>query len=155
SSSSAPPLAVRQPVSSAPAAPQKAVLPTCAQCGRQHGGSVCWKTSGRCFSCGGVGHLSRDCPRRQAQAGAGQGGRPAKVFAVTSEQAQVAEYVTEGTVLVHGFHARVLFDSGATDSFISAFFTGLLCNQCGVAISLLGSPLSVASPGGFLSVTHV
>src|SRR5262249_41797365 len=75
-SSSAPPPAVRQPVSAAPTAPQKSVLPTCAQCGRQHGGSVCWKTSGRCFNYGGVGHLSRDCPRRQAQAVVGQGGRP-------------------------------------------------------------------------------
>src|SRR5262249_56364900 len=68
SSSSAPPPAVRQPVSSAPATPQKAVLPTCAQCGRQHGGSVCWKTSGRCFNCGGVGDLSPGCPRRLSPA---------------------------------------------------------------------------------------
>src|SRR5262249_150928 len=38
--------------------------------------------------------------------------------------------------------------------FISACFAELLSNQCGVVISSLSLPLSVASPGGFLSVTH-
>src|SRR5262249_34552349 len=142
-----PPAVVRQSIASAVAVPQKSALPFCSQCGRHHGGTVCWRTSGKCFNCGGVGHLSRDCPKRKAQAVAGQTSRPANVFTVTLEEAQAADNVTEGTVLINGFRARVLFDSGATDSFISTCFAELLRNQCGVAISLLSLPLSVASPG--------
>src|SRR5262249_30856678 len=85
---------------------------------------------------------------------AGRASRPARVFAVTAEEALAADNVTESTILIDGFRARVLFDSGATDSFISTCFAELLCNQSSRAISVLSVPLSVASPGGFLSVTR-
>src|SRR5262249_34559695 len=155
-SSAAPSSAVRQPVPAAPAASQRGVLPACSLCGRQHGGSACLAGSGKCFTCGMPGHMSRECPQRKTQASAvpGRQSGPARVFVVTTEEAQATDHVTEWTVLFPGFRARVIFDSGATDSFVSACFAELLCNQCGVAISVLDSPLSVASPGGFLSVTH-
>src|SRR5262249_4588903 len=69
-------------------------------------------------------------------------------------QAQMADNVTEGTILIDGFHAHVLFDSGATDSFISACFADLLRSRCGRTISALCPPLSVAYPSGLLSITH-
>src|SRR5262249_14519100 len=124
---------------------------------RRHG-SECFRASGKCFNCGKVGHKSRECPKSKTQATAaataGRPTRPARVFAVTAEEAQAADDVTEGTILIDGFRARVLFDSGATDSFISACFAELLCNQSGRVISVLSVPLSVASPGGSLSVTR-
>src|SRR5262249_14234669 len=118
--SAAPPPAVRQPVPVAPVASQRPLLPVCSQCVKQHGGSVCLASSGKCFTRGAPGHISRDCPQRRTQASAvaGKPSRPTRVFTVTSEEARAADHVTEGTILVHGFRARVLFDSGATGSFV-------------------------------------
>src|SRR5262249_10366739 len=147
--------AQRQAIPGVLVAPQH---PVCAQCGKRHGGSECFRASGKCFNYGGVGHNSRECPKPKTQAAAaataGRASRPARVFAVTAEEAQAADNVTEGTILIDGFRARVLCDSGATDSFLSACFVELLCNQYGRAISVLSVPLSVASPGGSLSVTR-
>src|SRR5262249_49308442 len=138
----------------AAAVPQRPVPPICAQCEKSHGGTVCFRVSGKCFNCGDAGHMSRECPKRRVQAVPGQASRPAKVFTVSAEEALPADCVTEGTILIYGFSARVLFDSGATDSFISAYFATLLRDQCDVTVSSLSSPLSVISPGGLLSVDH-
>ncbi|MQL77073.1 hypothetical protein Taro_009478 [Colocasia esculenta] len=94
-------------------------------------------------------HKIKDCPRLQqgAQRGApasavaaaapatGRPGRPrapARVFALAREDAEQAEHVTEGTVLLLGVHARVLFDTGATHSFISERFARQLALESGV-----------------------
>ncbi|MQM13770.1 hypothetical protein Taro_046696 [Colocasia esculenta] len=37
--------------------------PVCTQCGKRHGGEVCWVTSGRCLRCGDKNHKIRDCPK--------------------------------------------------------------------------------------------
>src|SRR5262249_34358124 len=115
------------------------------------------KTSGKCFNCGEVGHKSRECPKRKNQdaaISAGRATKPARVFVVTVEEAQAADNVTEGTILIDGFRARVLFDSGATDSFISVCFVELLCKHSGRVITELDVPLSVMSPSGSLFVTR-
>src|SRR5262249_52055592 len=94
------------------------------------------------------------CPKRSQQRAptADRSGRPARVFAVTAEEAQAADSVMEGTLFVNGFRARVLFDSGATDFFISVPFAELLSDQGGT-VSELSVPLFVVSPGGFLAVS--
>src|SRR5262249_22072203 len=128
--------------------------PVCPKCGKNHGGE-CFMASGKCFNCGEVGHRSRECPKPKTQTTAGQASRPARVFAVTAEEAKAADGVTEGTILIDGFRAKVLFDSGATDSFIFACFAELLCKQSGRVITELDVPLSVMSPGGSLSITRI
>ncbi|MQM23856.1 hypothetical protein Taro_056926, partial [Colocasia esculenta] len=89
----------------------------CPHCGKTHGGSECWLVAGRCLKCGSSDHKIKDCPRLQqgAQRGApapavaaaapatGRPRRPrapAQVFALAREDAEQAEHVTEGTVLL-------------------------------------------------------
>ncbi|MQL88669.1 hypothetical protein Taro_021233 [Colocasia esculenta] len=44
--------------------------PVCTQCGKRHGGEVCWVTSGRCLRCGDKNHKIRDCPKMAQQTAA-------------------------------------------------------------------------------------
>ncbi|MQL93980.1 hypothetical protein Taro_026629, partial [Colocasia esculenta] len=82
----------------------------CTQCGKRHGGEVCWVTSGRCLRCGDKNHKIRDCPKmaqqtaaaaapaaaRPASRAAGKPRAPARVFALARDEAELAEHVTEG-----------------------------------------------------------
>jgi hypothetical protein len=77
-----------------------------------------------CFHCGEPGHYANVCPRK---AQAGQQGRaappkaPAKgrVNHVTAESAAEAPNVVIGTFMVNTHPATMLFDTGATHSFIT------------------------------------
>ena len=53
-----------------------------------------------------------------------------KVFALTKEEAQGAPIVVIGTLLINESYAKVLFDSGATRSFISYAFVNSLGYHC-------------------------
>ncbi|MQM19781.1 hypothetical protein Taro_052793 [Colocasia esculenta] len=44
--------------------------PVCTQCGKRHGGEVCWVTSGRCLRCGDKNHNIKDCPKMAQQTAA-------------------------------------------------------------------------------------
>ncbi|MQM02402.1 hypothetical protein Taro_035165 [Colocasia esculenta] len=115
--------------------------------------------------CGSSDHKIKDCARLQqgVQRGApapavaaaapatGRPGRPrapARVFALVREDAEQAEHVTEGTVLLLGVHARVLFDTGATHSLISERFARQLALESGIESKDLEVPLSVHTPAG-------
>ncbi|MQM02280.1 hypothetical protein Taro_035046, partial [Colocasia esculenta] len=41
--------------------------PLCTQCGKRHGGEVCWVTSGRCLRCGDKNHKIRYFPKMAQQ----------------------------------------------------------------------------------------
>jgi hypothetical protein len=77
-----------------------------------------------CFHCGEPGHYANACPRK---AQPGQQGRaaPPKALAqgrvnhVTAESAAEAPNVVIGTFIVNTHPATVLFDTGATHSFIT------------------------------------
>ncbi|MQL87250.1 hypothetical protein Taro_019789, partial [Colocasia esculenta] len=133
----------------------------CPHCGRAHSGNECWKLEGKCLKCGSTEHQIWDCPRLQqdVQRGApaaaaaalviGIPGRPraqARVFALACEDAEKVENVTKGTVLVMGVHARVLFDTSATNSFIFEQFAKQLAVESGVEAEELEVPLSVHTP---------
>ncbi|XP_062005975.1 uncharacterized protein LOC133723167 [Rosa rugosa] len=106
----------------APATPR-----TCYNCGETgHISSGCTKPKKRkCFKCGLEGHFARECTRLE---GGGQGNQqrllppaPARIFAI----GQIGTGV-EGTLSVYNYLPRVLFDTGASHSFISSSVVDVL-----------------------------
>ncbi|XP_071680185.1 uncharacterized protein [Lolium perenne] len=69
--------------------------------------------------------------------------RPATVNNITAEEAEKASDVVLGTLLVNSIPAKVLFDTGASHSFVSTSFA----QMHGFLLSSLGSDLVVLSPG--------
>ena len=98
-----------------------------------------------CYFCHQKGHFANVCPKKIGAAprpngGRGQGsGHPpdqkvvqqtqqvgsGRVTHVSAEEAQEAPDVVMGTFLVHSYPATVLFDSGASHSFISSSFAAM------------------------------
>jgi hypothetical protein len=76
------------------------------------------------------GHLARQCPNKLSTTGAGSQSRPqgqqnyiyGKVNHVITEEAQQAQDIVLGMFLTSSHPAIVLFDSGASHSFISSSF---------------------------------
>ncbi|XP_056176036.1 uncharacterized protein LOC130140508 [Syzygium oleosum] len=133
----------------------------CRQCGRQHGNVPCPMLK-RCFGCGQLGHVVKDCPQGRPQPSAPpvrqqqqptQGGAPpprnlqrppmqGKVYAITQKEAEASKTVISGTLSLCDQLAYALFDTGATHSFVSARFMRLV----GLKSELLEVPLSVSTP---------
>ncbi|XP_057444030.1 uncharacterized protein LOC130736202 [Lotus japonicus] len=85
------------------------------ECGKEY---VCWK-------CQKPGHVERDCPdaaKAEPVLNAARGKRPSapgRVFAMSGEQAAVTDDLIQGTCVIAETSLMVLFDSGATHSFIA------------------------------------
>ncbi|XP_062012153.1 uncharacterized protein LOC133728711 [Rosa rugosa] len=95
----------------------------CFNCGETgHMSNACPKPRripGSCFNCGKVGHFSKQCnaPRRNNNPPP----RPVQLNAIACEN-----IVMEGTLIAYSTHAHILFDTGASDSLISATFVTTL-----------------------------
>ncbi|KAL9992436.1 putative nucleotidyltransferase, Ribonuclease H [Helianthus debilis subsp. tardiflorus] len=117
--------------------------PYCKHCKRKHSGkcsiycNFC-KISGHkeedcrkkansrvCFNCGEPGHIRTNCPKLTPAAN-NKNPRNARAFVLTADEAKMIPDVIAGTFLVNDIFAKVLFDSGANQSFINTSFCKLL-----------------------------
>nr|ABA98110.1 retrotransposon protein, putative, Ty3-gypsy subclass [Oryza sativa Japonica Group] len=104
---------------------------------------------GVCFNCGDPGHYADKCPkpRRVKNAPAPNNSNApapkARVNHVAAAEAQNAPDVVLGTFPVNSIPASVLFDSGATHSFLSKSFA----SNHGMEVISLGRPLLVNTLG--------
>ena len=75
-----------------------------------------------CYRCGQFSHFSKDCVGKGA---AQKPLAPIWVYALVPRELEGGSEVVTGTGPIHGFEASVLFDLGATHSFISIVFVRL------------------------------
>jgi hypothetical protein len=114
---------------------------------------------GPCFKCGMSGHLARHCPTKPSATGTGSQLQPkgqqnytyGKVNHLYTEEAQQAQDVVLGMFLAGSHPATVLFDSGASHSFISSSF--VVRHQ--LPITIMKQTMLVSSPGGEMRMKHI
>ncbi|XP_022015093.1 uncharacterized protein LOC110914614 [Helianthus annuus] len=118
-------------------------IPTCKTCGKHHSGEClsgkkgCYKCGREghpfyrcpenpkaCYNCNETGHIKAECPKLQQGAKReGKKDEPPKargrMFQLTSDEAKASPDVVSGIFLVNFMPMNVLFDSGASRSFIS------------------------------------
>ncbi|XP_073064126.1 uncharacterized protein [Primulina eburnea] len=113
-----------------------------------------------------AGHRIADCPTAANQAagpnkgtGPNVGANPnkpkenkpnARVFAMNQEEADDANEVVSGTILLQKVHAYALFDCGATHSFVSKRFA----KKLGLKPESLAEPFRKATPTSKTIETH-
>nr|AXI69408.1 Reverse Transcriptase [Olea europaea subsp. europaea] len=126
------------------------VIEPCPKCGKTHRG-VCLQGKNVCFRCGKPGHIFKDCPtftpKKDDNNDQNQKGK-ARVFAMTQKDAEENSNVIAGTLLIANTPAYVLFDSGATHSFVSTTFmakSSITCDKSEGTLEVSipsGNPLS-------------
>ncbi|KAH9671101.1 hypothetical protein KPL70_017221 [Citrus sinensis] len=129
--------------------------PICRYCEKRHPGECHWKT-GACFACGETGHRIMDCPKRRSeiantQTNEWQRKKPkvqGRVFTLTDKDVEVSNDVVSGTLSLFSREAKVLFDHGATHSFVSCVFA----RYADVPITSLDDYVSISTPMGDLYV---
>ena len=103
-----------------------------------------------CFKCKKNGHYANECPEKKAvetiKPNPFQKGH---VNHVNVEEVYEQPDAVYGTFLLNSHSAFVLFDTGASHSFISRAFV----NKNGLVTRTIGKPVKVSSPGGELLVT--
>jgi hypothetical protein len=117
------------------------------------------RTSGACFKCGLTGHFAWQCPTRSTTTGARNQAKPqgqqnfmhGRVNHITSKEAQQAPDIVLGMFLASSHPATILFDSGASHSFISSSFVA----KHGLPIATMKHATLVSSPGGEMRTKHI
>jgi hypothetical protein len=126
--------------------------------------------AGPCYSCGQSGHYANRCPRKlanqtpapstnqninrnannSASTLARQNQAHAHVNHVAVEDAQAAPNVIIGMILVNDNGAIVLFDSGASHSFVAANFV----QKHNLPLFMLKNRMIISSPRGDMHARH-
>lgn len=98
----------------------------CFKCQKDwHPGKNCDGSVVKCFYCNGEGHRSYSCPKNPDAIKANSSGSTplrTRVYNMTETEEGSDADVIAGTILVNSFPAYVLFDTGATVSFVSSSF---------------------------------
>ncbi|XP_050915951.1 uncharacterized protein LOC127131053 [Lathyrus oleraceus] len=102
----------------------------CQVCRKSHS-ERCARSGIRCFTCQREGHMSRECPQNKVQM---QGKSTNQVYMLGAKEAKSNNAFIAGTCLVNNHPCFVLFDCGATHSFVSI--------QCLKRVGLQAIPLS-------------
>ncbi|XP_074355489.1 uncharacterized protein LOC141695133 [Apium graveolens] len=123
----------------------------CEHCGKMHGGSTCYWATRACFNCGKKGHTIRDCqmPPKKPWDRKDQGEKSnqktsGRVFSITIKYAASTPGTISGSLSVGNGNAIVLFDTGATHSFVSTSYA----KHLDIASTALISDFSVGTPMG-------
>ncbi|XP_054801442.1 uncharacterized protein LOC129305436 [Prosopis cineraria] len=87
--------------------------PQCSGCGRYHTGE-CWI----CFKFYKVRHIAQYCPKNTPHTDQ-RSIIPGRAFAMTREEAKASSKLIQGMISLSNQRISVLFDSGATHSFVS------------------------------------
>jgi hypothetical protein len=114
---------------------------------------------GPCFKCGKNGHLTQKCLNKPFTLGVGGQSRPhgqqnytyGNVNHVTTEEAQQAQDVVLGMFFASSHPITVLFDSGASHSFISSSFVA----KHHLPITIKKHTMLVSSPGGEMRTKYI
>ncbi|XP_027192644.1 uncharacterized protein [Cicer arietinum] len=104
--------------------PQNSVVPQargpreCPKCGRSHPGE-CLYGKNVCFWCKIPGHMSQDCPQRKMKRLANSNGPPTgRVYTLNAKKAKGNNDLIAGECFLNNEPLKVLFDTGASHSFI-------------------------------------
>jgi hypothetical protein len=112
-----------------------------------------------CFKYGLTSHFAWQCPTRPTAPGAGNQAKPQgqqnfmydRVNHMTSDDAQQAQDGVLGMFLTSSHPAIILFESGASHSFISSSFI----TKHNLPIATMKHTMLISSPGGEMRTKHI